>query len=115
MPNKEPIPYGPQLLSLVPRVFKGAAIKFIAARTDSCFQITRRMSDSLERPPGVREKFSVWWHSMICRACARYLQQIKVIRDAAAAGAADDPTLNGALSDEARSRISESLEDAVDP
>jgi len=114
MPNNEPIPYGPKLLNLVPRVFKGAAIKFIAARTDSCLQITRKMSESMERPLRAREKFSVWWHSMICRACARYLEQIKLIRNAGVSVARYHVSNEGGLPDEAKRRITDSLTDTDD-
>jgi hypothetical protein len=38
------------------------------------------MSESLDRPLGVREQLQLRLHLLVCAWCARYLKQIKFLR-----------------------------------
>jgi len=72
------------------------------------------MSESLERRLGVLEHLELKLHLMVCAWCARYLKQIKFLRELVrqrTSGAATDAVSPGALPAEARQRICRSLKD----
>jgi hypothetical protein len=74
------------------------------------------MSESLERQLGLVERTKVRLHLLVCAWCARYLKQIKLLRQAVSQHeftCADDNASPLKLTDEARQRISESLRDSV--
>lgn len=81
----------------------------IAARSESCLAVTRTMSDSLERPLTLRERYAVRLHSLICVACVNYLRQIKFMKTESRAVQADLDVHSIGLTGSARSRISDSL------
>lgn len=103
---------GSLLLRIFPRTVKIYFLSFAEARTDSCRNITRKMSDSMDRRLTLRERSSVWFHSIVCEACVRYLAQIRQIRVAVNGegdtGAAD----RDGLSDEAKNRITAAIRSA---
>lgn len=66
------------------------------------------MSESLERRLGVVERTKLRLHLLVCAWCARYLKQIKLLRQAISQReftSADDNASPLKLSDEARQRI----------
>jgi hypothetical protein len=70
------------------------------------------MSESLERRLGVLEQLQLKLHLMVCAWCARYLKQIKFLRQLVRQrtfAAATDTASPVALSAEAHQRISRSL------
>ena len=74
------------------------------------------MSESLERRLGLVERTKLRLHLLVCAWCARYLKQIKVLRQLLSQREFTGPDDNAAplkLTDEARQRISESLRDSV--
>lgn len=74
------------------------------------------MSESLEKRLDVFEQMNLRLHLLVCAWCARYLKQIKLLRQAVSQReftSADDNASPLKLSDEARQRISESLRDSV--
>ncbi len=74
------------------------------------------MSESLDRRVGLIEQMKLRLHLLVCAWCARYLKQIKLLRQAVSQReftSADDNASPLKLSDEARQRISESLRDSV--
>ena len=45
-----------------------------------CRQATRLMSESQERPLTPRERLSLRLHTLMCRACHNFQQQLPVLR-----------------------------------
>jgi hypothetical protein len=72
------------------------------------------MSESLERQLGLLERTKLHLHLLVCAWCARYLKQIKVLRQVVR-----QPEFTEAdaepfkLTDEARQRISDSLRNSL--
>ena len=74
------------------------------------------MSESLERRLGLVERAKLRLHLVVCAWCARYLKQIKLLRQAVSQReftTADDTASSFRLTDEARQRISESLRNSM--
>ena len=73
------------------------------------------MSESLERRLGLVERTNLRLHLLVCAWCARYLKQIKLLRQAVSQREfrADDNASSFKLTDEARRRISESLRNSM--
>jgi hypothetical protein len=72
------------------------------------------MSESLDRRLGVFERLQLKLHLMVCAWCARYLKQIKFLRQLVRQrtfAAATETASPVALSAKARQRICRSLED----
>jgi hypothetical protein len=72
------------------------------------------MSESLERRLGLLEHLELKLHLMVCAWCARYLKQLKFLRQLGRQrtfAAAADTASPVALSTEARQRIGRSLKD----
>jgi hypothetical protein len=70
------------------------------------------MSESLERRLGLVERTKLRLHLLVCAWCARYLKQIKLLRQLLSQHESTGPDDNAGplkLTDEARQRISESL------
>ena len=70
------------------------------------------MSESLERRLDLVEQIKLGLHLLVCAWCARYLKQIKLLRQVASNsefGNPDDNAEGPKLTDEARQRISEAL------
>ena len=74
------------------------------------------MSESLERRLGLVERTKLRLHLMVCAWCARYLKQIKLLRQLLSQGEPADQDDNAEslkLTNEARQRISESLRNSM--
>ena len=74
------------------------------------------MSESLERPLGLVERTKLRLHLLVCAWCARYLKQIKLLRQIVRRReftGSDDNAPPLKLTDEARLRIAESLRKSV--
>ena len=72
------------------------------------------MSESLDRRLGVLERLQLKLHLMVCVWCARYLKQIKFLRELfrqRTFAAANDTATRVALPAEARQRICRSMKD----
>ena len=54
--------------------------QWITASTPSCKQAIRLISDSLDRPIGLRTRFSLSAHYLVCCYCRRYEQQMHLMR-----------------------------------
>ncbi len=79
-----------------------------------CQEMAPLMSESLERRLGVLEQLQLKLHLMVCVWCARYLKQIKFLRQLVRQqtfAAATDTSSPVALSVEVRQRICRSLKD----
>ncbi len=73
------------------------------------------MSESLERRLGLVERTKLRLHLLVCAWCARYLKQIKLLKQAVSQRElrADDYASRLKLTKEARHRISESLRNSM--
>lgn len=75
-----------------------------------CKEVTRLLSESLDRELPWRARIGIWLHFVFCRCCARYVQNVRLIREVfkhrrarleVEPAAEEGP----ALSDEARDRM----------
>jgi len=57
-------------------------IFWLARRLPTCKEVTRLMSDSLDRRLSLRQRIEVKWHLLICTWCERYKRQLLFIREA---------------------------------
>ena len=74
------------------------------------------MSESLDRRVGLIEQMKLRLHLLVCAWCARYLKQIKLLKQAVSQRefiSGDDNASPLKLTDEARQRISESLRNSM--
>ena len=73
------------------------------------------MSESLETQLGLVERTKLRLHLLVCAWCARYLKQIKLLRQAVSQREfrAGDSTSPLKLTDEARQRITDSLRNSM--
>lgn len=49
----------------------------------NCKDICALLSESMDRPLGWRERFSIKLHFMLCRNCTRFLQHLQFLRKTA--------------------------------
>lgn len=49
----------------------------------SCREITALVSQALDKPVTLRERFAVWLHVMMCNRCHNFQKQAKFLRKAA--------------------------------
>ena len=79
----------------------------------SCRDVTRLISESMDRSLPFGKRVGVRLHLLVCRFCARYERQLRLIREAArhlaASGKKPGAQTGDALSEEARERIRRSL------
>ena len=73
----------------------------------SCQEITRLVSESLDRRLTLREWIGVRLHLMMCKLCHGFSVDLGRIRDAAREHADPDPTVR--LSAEAKARIKRAM------
>ena len=83
-------------------------VAFLARVTPRCHDMTRLISQSLDRslPRGTRWKMRL--HFLLCTWCRRYRVQLRLLRRAFAKLGDDTPAPRG-LSAEARARLRDSL------
>ncbi|HEV8368848.1 MAG TPA: hypothetical protein VGQ39_12920 [Pyrinomonadaceae bacterium] len=89
-------------------ITRKAARRWLLRTLQPCQVIVPVMSESLERRLGVVERTKLRLHLLVCAWCARYLKQIKLLRQAISQReftSADDNASPLKLSDEARQRI----------
>ncbi len=81
----------------------------------SCKEVSRLVSDSMERELPLRKRISLRVHLMMCKLCKGYKRQILFLRDAmrhyTASLDSDTPQPKEALSPEARKRIQNALKE----
>jgi hypothetical protein len=80
----------------------------------SCKEVSRLVSEAMDRDLRFRQRFSMRLHLFMCSLCSRFRRQIEFLRDAAHSfgKAAEEGELLGhvELSPEARSRIKQRLQ-----
>ena len=75
----------------------------------SCKDVTRLLSESMDRSLPLGKRIGVRLHLLICKFCARYMRQLLLIRETAmrlaATVGAPGESFGDTLSEEARERI----------
>jgi hypothetical protein len=79
-------------------------VGFIARITPPCHDITRLLSQSMDRQLPLHTRLAIRLHFEICVWCKRYGQQLAVIRQASRSECAEKIS-QASLPDEARKRI----------
>jgi hypothetical protein len=91
---------------------KIAYIYWLARRLPACDEILPLISQQMDRPLPLKQKFNLILHNHICELCKRYANQLLLLRQAVRAHAADpevQTTTDTTLSFEARERLKRSL------
>lgn len=86
--------------------WKTKLVMFIAKHTPTCHDMTRLISESLDRPLPLRTRILMRIHYLICVWCERYRDQLSLLRKAlhsALEQSADK--MPGALPLDARNRL----------
>lgn len=84
---------------------------WLIRNTPSCQEVVRILSDAMDQPVSLRRKITMRLHFLICTWCARYQQQVGLIRTALRSTnpgvpANDAPDSSSArLSDDTRERL----------
>jgi hypothetical protein len=97
-------------------ITRKAARQWLLRAQQPCQAMVPVMSESLERRLGLVEQIKLRLHLLVCAWCARYLKQVKLLRQAVSQcefPVADDNANLLQLSDEARQRIAESLRNSM--
>lgn len=78
-----------------------------------CREVSKLVSESMERELPLRQRLQVWMHLAMCRLCAGFARQLRLLRRAARENperlAADPAEPEPALSQEARERMKAAL------
>jgi hypothetical protein len=81
-----------------------------------CREISKLVSESMERRLPFGTRMQVWVHLMLCRFCAGFARQVRFLRRAVKQNperlAGDSSTPKPTLSQEARERIKAALRDS---
>lgn len=77
----------------------------------NCCEVSRMVSESLDRRLPLRQRMGLRVHLLMCRFCARFKNQLLIMRDAIRLheSRGEDPVSSVALSQETRNRIKEAL------
>ena len=75
----------------------------------SCKDVTRLLSESMDRSLPFGKRIGVRFHLLICKFCARYKRQLVLIRQTARLLVATEDIPGETLSAEARERIRDAL------
>lgn len=80
----------------------------------SCKEVSRLLSESMERKLSFWERIGLWFHLSMCKLCKGFSKDLQQLREAArrhAQDVASDATdLDAALSPESRERMKRALE-----
>jgi hypothetical protein len=91
-------------------------IDFIARITPRCHDITRLLSQSMDRRLPLPTRLSIRLHFAICVWCKRYGQQLTIIRKLShSIPGGPEQMSTGSLPEEARKRIKEAVKRASRP
>lgn len=78
-----------------------------------CREVSKLVSESMERELPLRQRFRVWMHLAMCRMCAGFARQLRLLRRAAHEHperlVADPDEPEPVLSQEARKRVKTAL------
>jgi hypothetical protein len=96
-------------------ITRKAARRWLLRTLQPCRAMVPVMSESLERRLGLVERTKLRLHLLVCAWCARYLKQIKLLKQAVSQRefSANGEASPLKLTDEARRRISDSLRNSM--
>lgn len=95
--------------------WKKKLVMFIAEHTPKCHDITRLISESMERPLPLRTRIAVRFHYLICVWCERYRDQLGFLREALhSCPKQGTETMRGGLSPAARERLKVAVKPSPD-
>jgi len=83
----------------------------------SCREVTRLVSESLDRELPLRQRMSMKMHLMMCKLCSRYSKQLAGLREAVRLHSVREEDIDSypaSLSSEARERIKQALHHTSD-
>jgi len=80
----------------------------------SCKEVSNLVSQSQNRSLKMREQLAVKIHLLVCRMCRRYQRQISFLTEASRKLLQDPQKSELSLSENARTRIEQSLKQATD-
>ena len=66
-------------MSWIPR--KGKMGRFLKMITPTCKDVTRMMSEAMDRRLPLRKRIAIYVHRLICLWCDRYYRQLRLTRD----------------------------------
>ena len=92
---------------------RGLLQKLLAKLDPGCASVSRTVSDSLDRPLSLKERWDVAMHMVICGFCRRYGDQLQAMRKLFSDldRQEESPAATGpSLSEHARERIRKALE-----
>ena len=88
-------------------------IEWLARMLPDCDATTRIISEAMDRKVSLKERIRIRLHVFVCIGCARYKDQIQMLRDTVRKGAVrastDRPMHIPPLSDDARERMKRRL------
>jgi hypothetical protein len=91
--------------------WKTKLVKFVAEHTPKCHDITRLISESMDRPVSLRTRIAIRIHYVVCAWCERYRDQLGFLREAVRSFPTEDPEkIRGKLSPETRTRLKVALQ-----
>jgi hypothetical protein len=80
-----------------------------------CREMSKLVSESMERDLPLRQRLQVWMHLMMCRLCSGFARQMRLLRRAARENperfGPDESAPEAKLPEEARDRIKAALRD----
>jgi hypothetical protein len=87
-------------------------ITWVWNHTPTCKEVTRLASQRLDRPLPLTTRLRIRLHTTICAWCQRYLEQVKLVHDAAP-GYADKvgQASEKSLSADAKARVKRAMRD----
>ncbi len=81
----------------------------------SCKDVTRKISQAQDRKLTLREWIAVKLHLLICYACRRFVRQLAIVTAVSRRVLSEEnPPDDAALTEKARQRIRERLQDSAD-
>lgn len=91
-------------------------VGFIARHTPKCREVTKILSDSLERPPSLGMRLRLRLHFLICAWCQRYARQLRLLgKFASQLPSHVDSCSSEALPADAKQRIKQALREQPPP
>lgn len=83
----------------------------------NCRKVTQMVSEAMDRKLPLYQRAMIRTHLLMCKYCARFRDQLQVIRELSRRQKTDDSTLDpsAVLPTEARERIKETIKSSTTP
>ena len=77
----------------------------------NCKEVSRRVSESMDRNLPLYQRMLIWMHLLMCKYCTRFRRQVKMLRELCTSHRLDEnsPDPDVTLSSDACGRIREAL------